>query len=292
MGEVIRNMPEADYFAHPALSNSDMKLLMQSPAKFAWQRTHPRADKKAFDIGHAAHSDLLGTGMPIAAIPDEYLASNGAASTAKAKEFIADARALGKVPLKASEAEQVRAMADAVRNHPTAGPMFRGGHAEDSVFWTDEATGVECRARLDYSDGLTITDLKTTDDANPKAFGRNAFNYGYHTQQRHYREGLAAALGVQVEDVTFRFVQVEKAEPYMVSIVQLDDDADALAAEQVAFARQMFRDCTESGVWPGYPETVTRVSLPAWAERQAWADLSGDAGETIAALEAFIGDNA
>jgi hypothetical protein len=50
-------------------------------------------------------------------------------------------------------------------------------------------------------------------------------------------------------------------------VVELDHDALAWGAERNTRAREIFRDCTESGIWPGYQAdgTHTTVSLPGWA---------------------------
>ena len=49
-------VPEADYFASPALSQSQAKTLLDCPARYRWERENPQPHRDAFDIGHAAHS--------------------------------------------------------------------------------------------------------------------------------------------------------------------------------------------------------------------------------------------
>ena len=77
------DMPELEYHARPELSASIAKRLIEpgGPARWKWEHDHGRAETKAFDLGHAAHTLVLGAGTPIARIPDELLASNGATST-------------------------------------------------------------------------------------------------------------------------------------------------------------------------------------------------------------------
>ena len=65
--------------------------------------------------------------------------------------------------------------------------------------------------------------------------------------------------------------------PEIVFGVELDDGraevvgTDPLTGCLNRRALEMFRDCRESGVWPGYqaPDTYARVSLPRWAWRAA-----------------------
>ena len=84
---IYPDMPEDAYHAHPALSASGIKVLAQpgGPAKWWWQHTHPQPSKKAFDVGSAAHSLVLGVGAPLARIPDELLASAQRCSPARSR---------------------------------------------------------------------------------------------------------------------------------------------------------------------------------------------------------------
>ncbi|NBO40554.1 MAG: hypothetical protein EBU92_03265, partial [Betaproteobacteria bacterium] len=63
----------------------------------------------------------------------------------------------------------------AIANHAGACTLLDGDIAiENSMFWTDQETGIECRARPDIirPDGL-IVDLKTTQDAGASAFAKS-----------------------------------------------------------------------------------------------------------------------
>jgi len=71
------------------------------------------------------------------------------------------------------------------------------------VYWADQRTGTQLRARLDwmYDPGtgqLIIVDYKTADSADPGKFGKACADYGYHQQHAHYQDGLAAVTGADV----------------------------------------------------------------------------------------------
>lgn len=266
---VVAEMPEADYHAHPALSSSGAKTILKAPALFQHERTHRRYSK-AFDVGTIAHGFVLGTGWPVDIIPAELLASNGAVSTTRAKDFAKASRDAGRVPVVQAEYDRARAMADAVLRHPVARVLFQRerGAAEVSLFWTDAETGVDCRARLDFLDHPTdrrtlITDLKTTTNADPHAFGRTAADFGYEVSTWWYLDGLANTRGD--DDAAFVHVLVEKEPPHLVSVAQLDEPSVELGRRRAMRARAMFRDCTEANVWPGYSLDVEPVTLPRWA---------------------------
>ena len=106
----------ADPAPAPSLSSTIAKVLLGQSPLHAWTaspRLNPAWEpkySKTFDIGRAAHRETLGAGSDFCAIPDDILASNGAASTKAAKEFIESAREAGLTPLKSDEVTQIEAM--------------------------------------------------------------------------------------------------------------------------------------------------------------------------------------
>jgi len=262
---IVRNLPEEDYYSNPALSASGAKLLLKAPALFRHRQDHPKTSK-AFDFGHAAHTKVLGVGKPAVAIPDEVLASNGAASTVAAKAFIAGARAAGQVPLKSDEVAQIDAMADQLASHTLAMRLLSEGEPEVSLFAQHEA-GVGVRGRLDWLSPRIVTDYKTSTSADPNVFARvTAPAYGYHISAANYLD-LCAANDLDVAG--FAFIVQEKEPPYLVEVIELDDEAIARGRELMSRAAEIFRDCTAAGTWPGYGrvDRWTTVSLPPWALR-------------------------
>lgn len=77
---------------------------------------------------------------------------------------------------------------------------FANGHAEVSVFWTDEVTGVRCKARIDYLRLRGMVDLKTfmaKPDQHPiTAFLLNVQRFGYDVQAAHYVRSWFAMAGL------------------------------------------------------------------------------------------------
>jgi hypothetical protein len=260
---LVYGLDEQEYHALPGLSSTGAKTILRSPAHYDYQRKHGRPEKPAFDMGHAAHADVLGTGLEVVRIDaDDW-------RTKDARAERDTAYAAGKVPLLAKDADRAAAIAAAVRAHDVAGRLFATGDPEVSAFWTDEATGVPCRGRFDYLRHLgrpLIVDLKTCQDANPDHFGRTALNLGYDVQTAHYLDGYQAITG---ETAAFVHVLVEVEPPHAVSVVQLDDDALYVGGLKARRAREIWRDCTAAGVWPAYSTEIEPVSLPAWAVRDA-----------------------
>lgn len=271
MTEVVHDMNELDYHAHPALSSSGARRLIQTcPATFKWERDNGPTQKRAFDFGHAAHGLILGTGQPLAIWTDT--------DSWRAKDAIAfrdNAYKEGHVPLLAGEFEQVQAMAATLRAHPLAARLLNpdNGVAEQSIFWTDPRWGVERRARLDWAteiDGLpVVVDYKTSTTADPKTVGRKVADFGYHQQHAWYLDAVRAA--DMSEDPAFAFIFQEKTPPYLVSVIELDERAVNLGRDLNEQALEIFRDCTASGVWPAYADetAITTVDVPRWAYNAA-----------------------
>lgn len=267
-------MDEHAYHGDPvpggSLSASGMKLLLppSCPARYQYDRMYGQPPKAAFDFGTAAHKLVLGTGprLVIVDAPDWR--------TKAAKEAREQAHLDGHVPLLLAEFGEIQAMAAALRAHPIAGALLdpARGKAEQSAFWQDEDTGVWRRCRYDFLPyqhevrRMVIPDYKTTPSADAESVAKHMANYGYHVQAAQYTDG-ARALGLD-EDPAFLFVFQEKTPPYLVHVAGLDDQAMEHGRELCALACEIWRDCTQSGYWPGYSDTeITYVSLPRWARR-------------------------
>lgn len=263
---VITDLPEEEYHRHPALSSSGARLLLppNCPAIYRWRMNHPETSD-AFDIGHAAHMLALGAGAPIYTLDaDDW-------RTKAAKEEAAGAREFGMTPLLKKDHEKVLAMAERLREHPIAGRLFApgAGRPEVSLFWTDDETGVDCRARLDWlpptqaSGRVVVADYKTTAKPNPRyGFGKTVADFGYMQQDAWYCEGVRAA-GL-ADDVAFVFVVQSKVPPYLVHVAQLDAEAQQIGHNLNRKARAVFADCTRTDTWPDESGSVELVSLPSW----------------------------
>lgn len=269
----VYTIPDGVYHADPvpqrSLSSSGARKLLppSCPAKFQHERENRPPSKPHFDMGHAAHKLVLGSGPEIVAVDaDDW-------RTKAAKEARDAAYAEGKTPLLAGDVEIVEAMAQAIRQHPVASALFNPDHGdpEQSLFWTDEPTGTTLRARLDWlptpRDGrLIIPDYKTTTSALPAAFAKSCANYGYSQQAAWYLDAIRA-LNL-AEESAFVFVAQEKTAPYLVTVIELDADALRIGRALNRLAIDLYADCTANDTWPGYSDDVVHLSLPTWFVRQ------------------------
>lgn len=259
---ITDGVPEDEYFADPALSQSQAKTLLDCPARYRWERENPQPHRDAFDIGHAAHSKVLGVGAEVVAIDVD--SRRGKAWTEPADA----ARAEGKVPLLRKDADAVDAMAEAVLAHPMARAILESqGKAEQTLTWTDLTTEVDLRGRVDWlttmADGTPfLADLKTSRSAEPKDFGKSAANFGYYLQSAWYTTGFEAITG---QPARFGFIVVEKEPPHFVTAGDLDGTAHDIGERQMRDAIDIYRRCTETGIWPAYSDDFITYPTPRWA---------------------------
>jgi hypothetical protein len=269
-GPVIRDDLTAEQYHadRTSISSSGLRALLPPgcPAQFKYDRDNPRPPKREFDLGHAAHKLVLGEGSDFELIDfpdykkkDAQVQRDGAYAT-------------GLVPLLPKEHEQVQAMAEAIRQHPIAGPLFApgSGRAELSIFWTDPATGVRCRVRPDWlkqMPGLTLAvDYKTAKDASPDAVSRAIRDHSYHQQDALYTDGVEAA-GLAPDGCRFIFVFQSKTAPYLITVRELTQQDRDIGRARNEKALRIYAECERTGNWPDWTGPVTeipQIGMPAW----------------------------
>jgi hypothetical protein len=259
---IVAGLGETEYHAHPALSSTGARLLLDSPARFKYRMAHPYTSD-AFDLGTAVHTKVLGTGYPLAVLDFADFRSKAA------QQARDEALEAGQVPILASVARVVDAMAEAVLAHPKAREVLElDGLSEASVFGTDPVTGVAMRARFDHlqwsdKEPAMAVDLKTTaGSASEDGFKKSAAAYGYHIQQAHYLDTLDFAL--EPWDTQMVFVVCEKDAPYFVAVHRLDEQFALIGQDEAKRAREIYRRCLDTDEWPGYGTDIIQTSPPAW----------------------------
>lgn len=276
-----------------SLSVSGAKLLLppSCPAKFKYRMENQPAPKREYDFGHLAHGLVLGKGAEMVVLDPEVhgLKKDGTVAdspraTATWKAAEAEARERGATPVHISEYRAAEAMAAMVLQDPDAGPLFQRGHAERSMYATDPDTGVRLRGRADWltmdDERFTCVDYKTSITANPAELIRKFWTYGYFMQAAFYLD-LIVALGFS-DDPVFRFVVQEKEAPYLVTVVEYDDEALAEGRRLNRQAIDLYAYCKDTDTWPGYGGGIHTIGLPRFALRDG---INADAEALIAELE-------
>lgn len=276
----------------PSLSSTLAREMLSRSPRHAWVKS-PRLNpnwqpetKETFDTGRAAHALILGKGAGYMVYPPEVLAANGAVSTRAAKEWEGEVRAAGLTPIKAGTEETLLAM-HSVMQEALSEMGITLDPARSEVTAIAEIDGVMCRARIDNAPAdkrRPLIDLKTTTDASPDACIKAVEGYSLDFQAAHYQDTWFHATG---ERRRFLFLFQEKSAPYEVGAVELyakqGDEADWMqdAYGKAAEARRQWRQCLETGAWPGYPRKIAVVGARSFY-RQRWENYTAPEPREIA----------
>ena len=280
---LLPDVPEHVYHAGgvrtpgPQTSQSALKLLRppSTPREFQHRLVTPAKPRRAFDVGHAAHTLVLGVGAEFVRHPDGYLTSNGAMGVkTESKQWIAVRRQEGKIPLKGDDYDAVYRMAEAILAHSQAAELFTdpGRRPEVSAFH-EAIPGLWLRSRFDLLGG-GLCDFKTTVDPHPARWLAQAWDLGYHVQDVSYRRSWREIHGTSADPM--KFVVVGKEPPHLVGVYTLDVEFERLGADQLDAALAVYLaqhakhgDPRADGVrWDGLPEETAVLSPP----RKAYYD--------------------
>ena len=281
----------------PSLSSSMAKTLVAETPLDAWcdsQRLNPNyepPEDKDFDVGHAAHSLVLGVGADFAECPAHHLSKNGAMGTNAAKAWAEDCRENGIVPLTPKQFNAVHSYADAVRGAlKIHGIRFDPDRSEIAALAHFE--GVWNRMMADNAPVKSpyIYDLKTTGrGVSTDEMARAVSNMRYDISVAHYLRVWKEATG---EDRRMRLIFVSKPQGDkmknripQVGIAELCNDGSgrlssdfaqdepftgdwfADAENDLSKARRILRRCLDTGEWPGYPQRPALLGAPIFHRR-------------------------
>lgn len=256
----VHQMPREHYDQLDDRINwSKLKILGKSPAHYRHSLLAEQETSDALQVGIATH---------LAAYEPERFATevvrwDGDRRGPEWKVFEAANR--NRIILKAEPYDLSKALANAARTDKYAAKWFVSGKAEQTVLWTHEANGrkLSCKARLDFiSEAGAIVDLKTTRDASPEKFGKQAFELGYHGQAAIYSDAYFTATGKRLPYI---IVAVEKTPPHVVQIYHLDEETIGLGATLYQRLLAQYAVCKEESHWPGYADGPIDLRLPRWA---------------------------
>lgn len=165
-------------------------------------------------------------------------------------------------------AEQSRAMLgmrESVLRHPIARKFIEHSALEQNVFADDG--GIRLKARLDLlpKSGNALADLKTCESADDIGFSKSIDSYGYHYQAAFYLD-VCRLSGRDFSQ--WIFLAVEKEPPFLCVAYNLDPMAIEYGRKLYRRDLQLYRTCSESGNWHGYPEELSCISLPPYRQKE------------------------
>jgi exodeoxyribonuclease VIII len=258
---IYSGIPEEKYHGGPEISISGLKMFAEpgGPARYRYGK---RDETRALRLGSLLHCALLEPND----LDKRYCVVNLERFDPRSSAYKdAEAAALGRELVKRADYDNAKRFADQVLKTPLIAELFsKNLEVENSVYWTDPVTGLACRGRVDAMrrDHRILIDIKSTESANPSDFARTCANYRYHWQDAYYRDGILESGAFKPE--AFLFIAIEKTEPYVHGIYELEERALDLARSEIRLHLDHFAQCKERDQWPGLPGDLVTLPLPSY----------------------------
>jgi hypothetical protein len=260
-----------EYHAAPGISKSHLDVIADSSPRHYWQAyLNPaapiREPTEALHMGRAIHTAVLQPEL----LERDYVEWCGADKrTREGKALWAEfQQAQGdRLQISANEMEICRRIRESFGKHPVAKGFLVRGKAENSFFARHAETGALIKCRPDYitDDGEIVVDVKTTADANPLAFGRDATNYRYDVAVPWYFDIIEAVTGRAPKK--WIWLAVEKTPPYAVGIYYARTRDIVRARDTARRNLLQILHHRQLGAWPDYGDVVRPLELSPWIKR-------------------------
>ncbi len=268
------NLSYDDYAALPGVRSSDFKRLDISPKHYLVKDDKDTASRKALRLAHllALEPHLFERDF---GINNDHRGSNVYKLAAAANP--------DRTLIKSKNYDQARAVADAwLTNEATAPFLAMPGESEVTITWTDPATGIECKARLDWliidrpTASATVCDLKQYGTVVERDVADRVIKLMAHVQAAHYVAAAEALLGPGW-DIRYVLLVAESGPPYDTAAFELHADGFLYAGQtkrDELLAR--LRECIDTDRWPGrHPEPV-ELDAPSYLFPDNNADLENE----------------
>lgn len=260
----------AEYHGYrEAISKSRLANMSVCPAYFKWCEDNPQEPSEDMVLGSAFHKIVL---EPETFYDEFAIMPNvdGRTTQGKLLKKQFDETKGNKQGITQDQYDTICGMRDSIMSNPYARKLING-NIEQSMYFTDDLTKVECKCRPDVwrkvADRVVITDLKSAKSVMPNDFMRDCVKYHYDLQTAMYREGASKVLGVPKDNIDFVFIAVEKKPPYLLNIMQADTYVIQKGEADFREYIGTYKECLEDGVYYGLNGKngiINNLSLPSY----------------------------
>ena len=259
----IPNLTNEQYHAMDAVGSGGLRIMInQTPAHYKAYLEHRSEPTAAQKLGTATHAAILEPSI----FAVKYVEKPEGMSLATIEGKAWKAAQGGKEIIPHDDFYMIKKIQNHFKRSEKMRRLFSGGVAEQSYMWQDEKTGLICKCRPDYFDGQRIFDIKTTEDASPRAFQYAIKKYSYHLQAQFYARGMSKVYGREIKD--FVHVLIEKKPPFAVAIYVLDDASLERADIDIDKGLEKIKRCQDINHWEDYGDEIQTINLPTemWNE--------------------------
>ena len=265
----------AEYHGYrEAISKSRLANMAVCPAYFKWCEDNPQEPSEDMVLGSAFHKIVL---EPETFDKEFMIMPHFDRRTKEGR--LGYENLMNKVQgecitlITKEQYDTICGMRDSIMSNPYARKLING-NIEQSMYFTDDLTKVECKCRPDVwrkvADRVVITDLKSAKSVMPNDFMRDCVKYHYDLQTAMYREGAGKVLGVPKDNIDFVFIAVEKKPPYLLNIMQADTYVIQKGEADFREYIGTYAECKADGVFYGLNGKngiINTLSLPEYLIR-------------------------
>ena len=238
-------------------------LLTTCPQKVRHELNYPKASTPAQILGSAFHSATLEPEKfddEFAVKPDEIDGQGPRTKHYKEAFEIMQKNEPDKSWLAPSDYDLVMDMAASALDHPILRTHMSESRSIIEGTGRFEMEGAKCKVRPDLYNPLAgvVLDLKSTLDASPKGFAKSVRQWGYTFQACWYMHGLRL---IGEKPRQFIFLAVEKFPPFLTAAYTITASEIDKQLGNMEKAWQLWANCENSGIWPGYTDEITTLEL-------------------------------
>lgn len=256
-------MNDAEYFSIKALSASQIKQYDKG-AYWFWRVSpfnpskEPEKETDAIIFGKLCHCLLLEPGK----VREEYKIEDFGASRKNKRYEEAKKENPGKIIITNDELERAVKMIEGIKGHELASTILNGASAEMPILWTDEATGMPCKAKLDAikrtKNGLVVIDYKTSSDI------EGVLNWPqklqYPLQAEFYSRAVESKYGERPCEFVFVIQSNKEGEEDIVCVANVSHETQECAKSIVDSHIRSIKEKLErweatkdKSIWAAYP---------------------------------------
>lgn len=271
---VYEGVSFADYCDWDAINHSRLARIDKSPLNT--QVGPDFSGSSAIRFGQLVHTGRLEPDsvskryvvMPAFELEKGNLTKDGEQSKSKSTNYYKNKKKAflkknaSKTVIDQAEYNDLQNALDAINGCSKAVESLTGGSAEVSIVWNDPATGLRCKARIDYLKTDRLTDLKTSRDDNnrplPESFEYSLGTYSYFTQAAWYQSGWEVLTG---ERLPFWFAVLGTGSPMQCVAAPVGEMSLRLGRDRNKERMALYKMCRDAGEFPGY-ESPAIFELP------------------------------
>lgn len=289
---IYKNLSINDYHNDRShFSSTAIKEAFKSLEHFRFHLNKPQEKKLHFDFGNALElklSDVLNNSnlfeKEVAIFDERKRPSENqtfAAKINKAWKFYFYEKNENKLIIPAigeDSLEIINILIEQLTSHPVVSQLLTNTKSQESIFWTDENTGLKLKTRPDFYKPSTpdrkdaiIIDLKTDRESEVDKQLKKIFNLNYPLQAVLQIEGLIQSKLIG-SDFRYFWVVASKSEPYNVEVYKFNIEDYYKFKDAFSFKLDEIKRATDNNSFKNYEvnknKGIIELEIPFWYKKK------------------------